>query len=301
MISVEKIGSFTGHKDSLYSLAGGPEGSFFSSGSDGLVVRWQFDRPDEGMLAARIPNTVYALRYVPGLDLLVAGQNFAGIHLIDCASWKEVGSLRLSEKAIFDLQEADGQVFAALGEGSVAAVDLRSRQVVWRSEAVGASARCLALHPERDELAVGYSDWQVRLFRRSTGEPLYAWQAHGNSVFSLAYSPCGRFLLSGGRDAYLRIWDAAGGYGPHAEIVAHLFTLNHIAYRPDGRYFATCSKDKSIKLWDAEAFRLLKVIDRARHAGHGTSVNKLHWLDPRTLLSASDDRSVAAWRVEGLG
>jgi hypothetical protein len=41
----------------------------------------------------------------------------------------------------------------------------------------------------------------------------------------------------------------------------------------------------------------LKVIDKARHAGHGTSVNKLLWT-PNRLLSASDDRSISAWDIE---
>jgi WD40 repeat protein len=55
--------------------------------------------------------------------------------------------------------------------------------------------------------------------------------------------------------------------------------------------------DKSIKVWDLEELKLLKVIDKARHAGHGTSVNKLLWT-PGQLLSASDDRSISAWDVE---
>jgi WD40 repeat protein len=56
--------------------------------------------------------------------------------------------------------------------------------------------------------------------------------------------------------------------------------------------------DKSIKVWDAQAFRLLKVIDKARHAGHGTSVNKLLWTNfDDQLLSASDDRSISVWQI----
>lgn len=59
--------------------------------------------------------------------------------------------------------------------------------------------------------------------------------------------------------------------------------------------------DKSIKIWEAATFRLLKVIDRARHAGHGTSVNKLLWLEYHDrLISASDDRTVSIWAVDPL-
>ncbi len=82
-------------------------------------------------------------------------------------------------------------------------------------------------------------------------------------------------------------------------IAAHLFAINDIEYSPDGKHFATCSMDKSIKIWDAKAFQLLKVIDKARYAGHGTSVNKLYWSTyENKLISGSDDRSISVWDID---
>ena len=49
----------------------------------------------------------------------------------------------------------------------------------------------------------------------------------------------------------------------------------------------------------AHTFKLLKVIDKARHAGHGTSVNKLLWTGHEELLiSAGDDRAISVWDLE---
>jgi hypothetical protein len=43
---------------------------------------------------------------------------------------------------------------------------------------------------------------------------------------------------------------------------------------------------------------LLKVIDKSRHAGHGTSVNKLLWTPFNDqLISASDDRTLSVWQI----
>jgi WD40 repeat protein len=59
--------------------------------------------------------------------------------------------------------------------------------------------------------------------------------------------------------------------------------------------------DKSIKIWDAATFRLLKVIDRARHAGHGTSINKLLWTNfNNQLVSAGDDKRISVWDIKSL-
>jgi WD40 repeat protein len=56
--------------------------------------------------------------------------------------------------------------------------------------------------------------------------------------------------------------------------------------------------DKSIKVWNSNEFKLLKVIDKARHAGHGTSVNKLVWTSfNNQLVSASDDRTLSIWQI----
>jgi len=115
-------------------------------------------------------------------------------------------------------------------------------------------------------------------------------------VFTLSYTRDGNFLLSGARDARLKLWDAESGYMLAEEVAAHLYAINHLAFSPDGTYFATASMDKSIKVWDARDLKLLKVIDKGRHAGHGTSVNKLLWTPyNNVLLSASDDRTISAW------
>jgi WD40 repeat protein len=82
------------------------------------------------------------------------------------------------------------------------------------------------------------------------------------------------------------------------DIPAHLFAINHITFSPQGNWFATCSMDKSIKIWDTQHFKLLKVIDKARYAGHGTSVNKLVWTNYQDfLVSGSDDRTLSLWEI----
>ena len=128
---------------------------------------------------------------------------------------------------------------------------------------------------------------------------LHEIEAHKISVFTVQYSPDQRYLISGSRDAHLKIWDPQHGYKLRESIVAHMFAINHLDFSPDGKHFVTCSMDKSIKVWDARTFQLLKVIDKARHAGHGTSINKVLWTDfNNLLLSASDDRSISIWDIK---
>ncbi|AQG81803.1 WD40 repeat domain-containing protein [Spirosoma montaniterrae] len=296
---IQKIDTFGGHRDCVYTLEGGTNpNEFFSAGGDGLVVRWRLDRPDQGELVANMPASVYALARHAGSGLLWVGQNYEGLHLIDTAQKQEVRSLKLTSAAIFDIKFYKNDAFVALGDGVVVVIDTEQMAVRKHLKASGQSARCIAINPVERDLAVGYSDNSIRIFDLASYELKHVIPAHANSVFTLAYSPHFRFLLSAGRDAHLKIWDVEQQYALHQDVVAHLFAINHLAFNPDGTLFATASMDKSVKIWDAETFRLLKVVDRARHAGHGTSINKLLWTTyQQQLLSASDDRTVSVWQV----
>jgi len=82
-------------------------------------------------------------------------------------------------------------------------------------------------------------------------------------------------------------------------VVAHLYAINYLYFRQDGRYMVSCSMDKSIKIWDVPTHNLLKVIDKARNAGHGTSINKVLWSTySGVIVSVSDDRSIAIWQLD---
>jgi WD40 repeat protein len=299
-IDVKKTGTFLGHKAPIYALAAtSVEGQFFSAGGDGQVARWHVDQPDQGFLLAQTPNPVYTLCFLPQRNWLVVGQNFQGIHLIDLASGKEAGSLKLANNAIFDIQAHGDLLYVAAGNGQVFCVDVATLTILAKCQHTQQYARTIALFPERQEIAVGYSDSRVRILDMRTLHLKQEVMGHEQSVFSLVASADGQYLLSGSRDAFLKIWkkNDENQYALYASIVAHMYTVNHLAFSLDGKYFATCSKDKSIKLWETENFKLLKVIDKARHAGHGTSINKLLWLSNSQLISGSDDRSIAAWQV----
>lgn len=298
-MQVQKLDTFGGHRDCVYALERGPQSNqFFSAGGDGQVVRWQLDRPDRGELVAQVPASVYALALHPVSSLLWVGQNYEGLHLIDPVQKRETGSLKLTSAAIFDIAFYRNDAFIALSDGVVAVLDADRLVVRRHLKASDQSARCVAVNPVERELAVGYSDTTVRIFDLETYDLKQTIPAHTNSVFTVRYSPDFQFLLTAGRDAHLKIWAVERAYTLHQDVAAHLFAINHLAFNPDGNLLATASMDKSVKIWDAKTYRLLKVVDRARHAGHGTSVNKLLWTNyHHQLLSASDDRTISVWKL----
>jgi len=299
MIKVEKIDSFTGHRDCVYALEKSDDvHHFFSAAGDGFVVKWNLQKPDVGEMIAKVGHSVYALAYLPNKNHLWILENFEGLHVIDIATKQEISTLKLVATNYFDIQIYQNMAFIAGGDGVISVIETESYNFVKHIKASEMSVRCLAINPVEREFAAGFSDNSIKIFDLQTFKLKKVFAAHQNSVFALKYSPDFKYLFSGSRDARLKIWDVEKEYVLEKEIVAHTFAINYIDFSPDYKYFATCSMDKSVKIWDAESFKLFKVIDRARYAGHGTSVNKLLWTKyDNQIVSASDDRTISVWKI----
>ncbi|MEM8893936.1 MAG: WD40 repeat domain-containing protein [Bacteroidota bacterium] len=296
-VNVEKRATLTGHKDCIYTLVGAKDSQITYSGAgDGMVVAWDLTNPELGQMIAKVPNSIYALFLDEARNQMIVGHNYDGIHIIDLETKKETYSLKLTSAAIFDLQVFENQCFVTTGEGEVIVVNIESQPtIVNRLKLSDKSARTLSVNPVDMHFAVGCSDHKVRIFDLKDFSLIKEISGHSNSVFTVRYTPDFQQLISAGRDAHFKVWDTIK-YEEQESVVAHMYAINHIDFSPSGKHFVTCSMDKAIKVWDLQTFRLLKVIDKARHAGHGTSVNKLFWSGYKNrLVSASDDRTLSVW------
>lgn len=299
-ILVNKLHTLTGHNDCIYALKEGADPRYFYTGAgDGMVVEWDLDHPKDGVLLARLPHSVYALEVDPKRNFLIVGHNYEGIHVIDLEEKVESWSLKLSAAAIFDLKVFGDELFVATGDGVLIVVDMQLRAVKRQVKLSSKSIRVLAIAPEKKHLALGFSDHSIQVLDLAADAvPIARLEGHSNSVFALEYSPDAKILVSGGRDACLKFWNT-DRYLLEENVVAHLYAINYLSFREDGKYLVTCSMDKSLKIWDRTSRNLLKVIDKARNAGHGTSINKVFWSTySDVIVSVSDDRLIAIWQIE---
>ena len=298
-INVQKLFTLDGHTDCVYSLEGGNKSnSFFSAAGDGMVVEWDLKSPGQGQLVAKMKNSIYALHFLPQENLLLAGQNFEGIHVLDPEKRKEIGSLQVSNAQIFDIKSYENRIFIGSGDGTFYVVDASKMTFIKKIKVSDKSIRSIAVNSQLGEIALGLSDYTIRILDLSDYSQKYMVDGHKLSIFSLAYNPNNNHLISVGRDASIKSWNAFDHYAMETTVAAHMYAINSLSISPDGDFFATGSMDKSIKVWEMKTLKLLKVIDKSRYAGHATSVNKVYWSNYKNqIVSCSDDKKISVWEL----
>lgn len=91
---------------------------------------------------------------------------------------------------------------------------------------------------------------EIRIWDPATGAQLYAiTNLHSDAVLSLAFSPDGNYLASGGADRFARVLDA-GLAKPVRAFEGHTAHVLGVAWAPNGRTLATAGADNIVKFWN---------------------------------------------------
>jgi WD40 repeat protein len=138
----------------------------------------------------------------------------------------------------------------------------------------------------------------VRIWEVESGRERPTITGHGAQ--SLAFSPDGQRLATGGVDQAVKIWDIATGQEV-LTLRGHTDWVQGIAYTPDGLHVVSASGDRTIRIWDGTPWHQGERFgdDVLTLRGHQDSVNVVAF-HPRKarLATASTDGTIKFWSTK---
>jgi WD40 repeat protein/subtilase family serine protease len=138
--------------------------------------------------------------------------------------------------------------------------------------------------------------WAVVLPAFGQGRPDIVWMrgGHAGDVTSVAFSPDGSLMASGGADRTIKLWRVSDGALVRT-LTGHTGGVTSVAFSPDGRLLASGSGlgDRTIRLWRVSDGALVRTL-----TGHTDWVNSVAFSPDGSLIaSGSRDRTIRLWRV----
>lgn len=294
-IDVKHIATLAGHSGCIYAMDKGiSESTIFTGGSDLIIALWSLDTLKTEKFAASLPAAVYTICHIPEKNILLAGTTTGSVHIIDLEKNQEIKILQHHTAPIFDIKYSlkTNCFYTAGGDGNFAVCSLDTLSLIKIKKLSEQKVRNIDFNYVTSEIAVALGDCTILVFDLYTLEVKTDFIAHQLAANVVRYSPDGKFLLTGGRDAHLNIWQT-DNYELIKSIPAHNWAIYDIVFNPDTTLFATASRDKTIKIWDAKTYQLLHRITKENNEAHTHSVNKLLWSTYNNyLVSVGDDKVV---------
>ncbi len=96
----------------------------------------------------------------------------------------------------------------------------------------------------------------VRLWSVADGQVAVTFTGHSNIVISSAFSPNGRYAVTGSWDRTAIVWDVKAGK-EFRLLDAHAKWVTAVAFSPDGSKVLTGGDDQTVRLWDVSSGRQL--------------------------------------------
>ena len=86
---------------------------------------------------------------------------------------------------------------------------------------------------------------------------------HKSQVYSVAFSPDGKLVASGGADNNIILWDLATGK-PTKTLSGHKAQVYSVAFSADGKQFVSASGDKTVIVWNLADGKPIKTLEGAK-------------------------------------
>lgn len=309
--------TIAGHSATIRTVAISPDGKTLATGSEDKTVKlWALDTGERIDTIAGYLDGIMSVAFSPDGKILASACNIAfqdgTIKLWDADTRKlrqTLGSSLLAGSVDTLAFSPDGQILASgnfdpiislwyLNTGKVRST--LNGHIRWPVESIAFSADGQILVSGGWDNTVKIWNWRTEELLNTFNGPspselfgfLITWfNVPVGQIKSVAISPDGQTVASGGWDQPFTLWDT--GTGRRLRILTeHSGTVYSVAFSPNGKILASGGEDSTIRIWNYRTGELLHTL---KHLGPVRCVTFSP--DGQTLVSGSEDMTVKVWRV----
>jgi hypothetical protein len=191
----------------------------------------------------------------------------------------------------------DGKHFSSGGKGAKL-WDMATRQEIMKID--NNSAFSIAFSPDgKHFLCGGYGSSlfipkpTMKIFDVATGGEIIDFKiqpSYDHRIHAVAYSPDGKYALSGSVGGIIDLWDISSGRSIRTVKVNGV--IRAVSFSPDGKYALSGGSDNIVRLWNAK--NLTEIKKFVGHTGYGIW-SAAFSPDGKYALSAGNDGQVKIW------
>jgi WD40 repeat protein len=275
----EQIRVLKGHEYCIISIAFSSDGKYILTGSKDRTARlWDLEGTPLGIFEGH-RDWVYSVAFSPGGEYILTGS-------------------RDRTARLWDKQGKQLHVFKGHDKDVLCAVFSPDGKYVLTGS-VDETARLWDLQNKKELVVLKkYRDIGDKDGGNKDGED-------NDWVYSVAFSPDGKYILTGSRDKTARLWnwqENEENGKPNRQkkprpvvFRGHKDVVNSVAFSPDGNYILTGSWDKTARLWALKGNKLQDFI------GHEKSITSAVFSpDGQSILTGSWDKTIRRWDLNGI-
>ena len=288
--SRKAIATLGSHRASVDAVAISSDNRLFAAGrQDGSVELWDLESRERNDVLHGHDAAVKCLVFSPdGRFLASSAKEHARVWNLQ--SRKEIAAFKHSAIVESVAFSPDGKTLACVDENCIRLWDIRREtQVSMLGEA--------PLSEEDLIGETGFLYFLTRLINWLLGVPPTELPVHYvSTIQSIAFSPDGKSLVSGGLDNTVRLWDVGG----RREIISHepyqneadYANFESVAFSPTGKMFASAGWHNEIHLWSATDHKLIGTLST------GETVEALAFHPGGRFLAAGVGARIRVWDME---